>query len=126
MRACGVPASIIRVGRITDAPGGMQQLRIMQVLIHSVMRCIAAYKVFTIPRCRLEQSQEEWYGTQDGHEEQQLGDVSREDLARVLAQCAEQTPAGCLTVAVEGGPPADVPQQDIGQLLEGVYAAGAH
>ena len=31
VRACGVPATIVRVGRITDAPGGMQQLRILQV-----------------------------------------------------------------------------------------------
>jgi hypothetical protein len=41
VQTCGVPHTIVRVGRITDAPGGMQQLRVSQ--IRDAQPCMRSY-----------------------------------------------------------------------------------
>jgi hypothetical protein len=53
---------------------------------------------------------------------QTLADVSREDLARVLAQMARQTPARSLIIEVEGRAPGEVAQLDTSEALKGLYA----
>ncbi|BDA48364.1 hypothetical protein COCOBI_12-0410 [Coccomyxa sp. Obi] len=73
----GVPLTLVRVGRITNAAGGSASLLI----------------------------------SQDGSPGKPLGEVSREDVARVLVKCLVRQPSTILSFSLEAGSPLGPLQQ---------------
>ena len=77
---CSVPHTIVRVGRIRDAPGGQQAVSVSQ------------------------------------GDSSALGDICREDLAKVLVDCLQHPPKTARVFSVQNSQTGD-PSQDLARQI---------